>query len=200
MHFPRTRAFTLIELLTVMAIIVVLVGLTIQTVGYVQKKGARSRAEAEIRAMEAALESYKADNGIYPRGTASDGLNSQGAYNATSYANSSKFLYWELSGDLNGDRDKNDIDAGSGRIEKDLPQYFEFPPSMLLPTGGTGTVTAIADPFGYSYGYSTAYASALESNPSTPPTVGYNPTFDLWSTGGKTANTTSDRANWLTNW
>jgi len=32
----------------------------------VQTKGARSRAEAEISAIAAALESYKADNGDYP--------------------------------------------------------------------------------------------------------------------------------------
>ena len=31
-----------------------------------------------------------------------------------------------------------------------------FKPNMLLPAGGTGAVTAIADPFGNSYGYSTA--------------------------------------------
>src|SRR5438045_9545936 len=61
------RAFTLIELLIVISIIIILAGLILSTVGYVQKKGARSRAEAEIAAMSAALESYKADNGIYPR-------------------------------------------------------------------------------------------------------------------------------------
>ena len=44
-----------------------LAGLVLSTVGYVQKKGARSRAETEIAAMSAACESYKADNGIYPR-------------------------------------------------------------------------------------------------------------------------------------
>ena len=60
-------AFTLIELLVVIAIIIVLAGLVLSTVGYVQKKGARSRAETEIAAMSAACESYKADNGIYPR-------------------------------------------------------------------------------------------------------------------------------------
>src|SRR5256885_6882424 len=59
-------AFTIIELLVVIAIIIILGGLILSTVGYVQKKGARSRAEAEIAAMSAALESYKADNGIYP--------------------------------------------------------------------------------------------------------------------------------------
>ena len=64
--FRAGGAFTILELLVVITIIIVLAGLILATVGYVQKKGARSRAEAEIAAMSAALESYKADNGIYP--------------------------------------------------------------------------------------------------------------------------------------
>ena len=67
MRSSRQRsAFTIIELLIVMAIIIVLAGLIIATSGYVQEKSKRSRTEAEIAAMSAALESYKADNGIYP--------------------------------------------------------------------------------------------------------------------------------------
>src|SRR5438552_10841593 len=62
--------FSLIELLVVIGVIIILAGLILSTVGYVQKKGARSRAETEIAAMSAACESYKADNGIYPRGPA----------------------------------------------------------------------------------------------------------------------------------
>src|SRR6266480_776180 len=62
----RECGFTIIELLVVISIIIILAGLILSTVGYVQKKGARSRAEAEIAAISAALESYKADNGIYP--------------------------------------------------------------------------------------------------------------------------------------
>ena len=65
--FPQ--AFTLIELLVVIAIIAILAGLILSTAGYVQKKGATSRAEAEIAALSAALESYKADNGDYPSST-----------------------------------------------------------------------------------------------------------------------------------
>src|ERR1700692_3530648 len=65
--FRAGGAFTILELLVVMTIIIVLAGLILATSGYVQKKGARSRAEAEIAAMSAALESYKADNGIYPQ-------------------------------------------------------------------------------------------------------------------------------------
>ena len=71
--------FTLLELLVVIAIIAILAGLILSTAGFIQKKGAMSRAEAEIAALSAALESYKADNGDYPAGTnlagATNGIN-----------------------------------------------------------------------------------------------------------------------------
>ena len=62
----RYNAFTLIELILVVGIIIVLAGLVLSTVGYARKKGARARAETEIAAMSAACENYKADNGVYP--------------------------------------------------------------------------------------------------------------------------------------
>jgi len=60
------RGFTLIELLVVVAIIATLASLVLAAASGVQKKGARSRAEAEIAALGAALERYKADNGDFP--------------------------------------------------------------------------------------------------------------------------------------
>src|SRR5438128_9615405 len=60
------KAFTLIELIVVVGLILILAGLVLSTAGYARKKGARSRAETEIAAMAAALESYKSDNGVYP--------------------------------------------------------------------------------------------------------------------------------------
>jgi general secretion pathway protein G len=71
-HQPQSHsrgAFSLIELLVVVAIIAILAGLVLQTAGYVQRRGATARAEAEIKALEAALESYKADFGTYPMWT-----------------------------------------------------------------------------------------------------------------------------------
>lgn len=58
--------FTLIELLVVMAIMLILAAIILNTAGYIQKKGARARAEAEIAAMSTALERFKVENGDYP--------------------------------------------------------------------------------------------------------------------------------------
>lgn len=62
----RTGAFTLIELMVVIAIIAILAALTLSTMGYVNRKAAQSRAEAEVAALSAAIDAYKLDNGAYP--------------------------------------------------------------------------------------------------------------------------------------
>src|SRR6059058_1520268 len=64
--FHVEGAMTIIELLVVIIIILILAGLVLSISSYVQNKGKRARAETEIAAISAALESYKADNGIYP--------------------------------------------------------------------------------------------------------------------------------------
>ena len=75
----RRAAFTLIELLTVIAIILVLAGLLLHIAGNANTKASLARAQAEIQAMSSALESYKTDNGTYPRNTDTDTLNAQPA-------------------------------------------------------------------------------------------------------------------------
>ena len=174
-HYVRRSraAFTILELLVVITIIIVLAGLILATVGYVQKKGARSRAEAEIAAISAALESYKADNGIYP----TDKTKTESVDPAASPvpAIASLYLYEQLSGDTNDDR------------TPDIKSYFAFRPNMLSPSDQTQKVTELRDPFGNPYGYSTAKASGAA--------VGYNPTFDLWSTANST-----DPNQWVKNW
>ena len=200
----RYNAFTLIELIVVVSIIAVLGALVLSTAGYARKKGARARAETEIAAMSAAIENYKSDNGIYPRGpanaitigtvtipaNATDNLNARTRGNPAdtadpTYGETSLYLYTLLSGDSTGNR------SPTGK------SYMAFKPNMLLPPGGSGTVTAISDPFGNSYGYSTAN----QADPVTP--KGYNPTFDLWSTTGLTTAgqpTQADQNQWIKNW
>lgn len=65
-HQETLNGFTLIELLIVVAIIAILAALTLSTLGYVNKKGAMSRAQAEVAALSAAIESYRLEFGIYP--------------------------------------------------------------------------------------------------------------------------------------
>ena len=212
--FRARGAFTLIELIVVVTVIVILTGLVLSTVGYVRKKAARSRAETEIAAMSAALESYKADNGIYPRdptaNTATDTLDARTMLDPVTtdgavYRAASLVLYRALSGDRNVDRaitdaDKNFNIDGSALSPPlaQLPQsYLAFKPNMLSPSGGSGAITAITDSFGNSYGYSTANQY--------DPNKGYNPTFDLWSTAGVAPSPTpappaTQQDLWIKNW
>ena len=59
-------AFTLIELMVVVAIVAVLAGLALSTMGYANRKGAASRAKTEVAALSSAIESYQLDFGSYP--------------------------------------------------------------------------------------------------------------------------------------
>lgn len=63
--------FTLIELLVVVVIISILAALSLGTLGYINKKGAESRARTEVAALSAAIESFKLDRGVYPSNVAS---------------------------------------------------------------------------------------------------------------------------------
>jgi prepilin-type N-terminal cleavage/methylation domain-containing protein len=204
----HSRGFTIIELLIVMAIIVILASLVLGVAGYANRKGATSRAEAEIKALEAACESYKADNGIYPRNADTDALDAAAttaaAYNpaGTTYPKASVYLYGQLSGDYDNSNPAASTNYNFKRDGNEGKGYMEFKPNMLAPQGGTGTVTNIRDPFGNSYGYSTAYAAWQEPpNSGAPPQKGYNPTFDLWSTAGTTsASDSAAKAKWIKNW
>jgi prepilin-type N-terminal cleavage/methylation domain-containing protein len=180
----RYNAFTLIELIVVVSIIAVLGALVLSTAGYARKKGARARAETEIAAVSAACENYNADNGVYPANSATNALNAQTSVDPSAYQAASLYLYNALFG----------ATAGSRTPNTGARSYFVFKPNMLFPADQTQTVQYIQDPFGYSYGYSTIDNPVANSNP----TPGYNPTFDLWSTGGGT--TTNDVPKWIKNW
>jgi type II secretory pathway pseudopilin PulG len=150
-------AFTLIELIVVLGLIIILTGLVLSTVGYARKKGARARAETEIAAMSAALESYKADNAVYP------------AYSGAAGAHA---LYQGLSGD--GNDAIGGTSASTGTPGSSGKSYMTLKPNMLSPNPPDPT-TRVIDPFGNDYGYRTPPAAAA-----------VNPTFDLWSTAGDT--------------
>lgn len=208
-------AFTLIEMLTVMAVIAVLASLIVGIQAFAQKKAALTRADAEIHTMATACEAYKAEAGGYPRdvkgkNSDSDALDPRVDGDPTNikYQKASIVLYKALSGDDNAD----------GKATGQL--YSEFKPSQLQ-KNSSGEVKFIKDPFGNAYGYSTAgaaieeqYRVELQKNPAAKrPTgteiKGFNPTFDLWSTGGVISKTdgsaggdalNTERKRWVKNW
>ncbi|HYR59380.1 MAG TPA: type II secretion system protein [Chthoniobacteraceae bacterium] len=204
------RAFTLIEMLTVMLIIAILAGIVLSVNGLVQNKAARTRAEAEMKSLSVACESYKIDFGNFPRNTDTDALNARADLDPTDakYKAAGKYLYIALSGDTDAN---GKVDPKEGKnYASDL-----FKPSVLKTTkdaGGSITgVEYIKDPFDNPYGYSTigvaaeeAFADALRTNSaaSRPASAGgYNPTFDLWSTGGTAGKSgTAGQAKWVKNW
>jgi prepilin-type N-terminal cleavage/methylation domain-containing protein len=240
---PPCSAFTLVEMLVVMAIIAILTGIILSLNGMVQSTGARSRAAAEIKAMAAACEAYKADNGGYPQGsqysgsasapagaTDTDKLDSNPAsannfatfdanpndYTGTSIHPVTLFLWQQLSGHL------TTTDSTQAPTGTNYAGDF-FKPSVLSGTkNSSGQITAVShilDPFGNPYGYSTAglyadqqfRANVLGTNGSTTTSrgtviAGFNPTFDLWSTGGATTTTVSTTGTtvttpqWVKNW
>jgi type II secretory pathway pseudopilin PulG len=184
-------------MLTVIAVILILAAILLNVAGYVQNKAARARAEAEIKGMSAALENYKSDNGVYPGDIITSGSLTTGALNAnplngTAHYDPTQDVYKKASRvlrrALTGDNDDDSTNAFSASADK---SYMDVKPSMQATNGANATNTYMQDPFGNSYGYSTAYAV-------TSGTKGYNPTFDLWSTGG--GKTSGDVPKWIKNW
>ena len=131
----RYNAFTLIELIVVVGIIIVLAGLVLSTAGYARKKGALARAETEMAAMSAALENYNADNAVYP------------AYSGATGAHA---LYQGLSGD--GNDAIGGATASTGTPGSSGKSYMTLKPNMLSPNPPDAT-TRVIDPFSNDYNY-----------------------------------------------
>ncbi len=136
-----------------------------------------------------------------------------------SYKSASLYLYEQLSGDLNADgkHDDKDVAANNGVAPS---AYMTFRPDQLggVPPGtapGSVHVLYLQDPFGFSYGYSTTgatdedcYDQQLKTTATAPrPDLhGFNTTFDMWSTAGRTASPTGAAdpntvwSRWVKNW
>lgn len=153
------------------AIIAILAGLTLGTLGYVNRKGAESRAKAEVAALAAAIESYKLDMGRFPRmdnptSAALSGLGSTNLVQALSPTNKSpatNSAAWSNN--------------PTGKV------YFEPTPGIL---STNGNAVGFVDPWGNGYNYRT------NTNGNALRNIGF---FDLWSTAGNAAAT--NEPNWI---
>jgi general secretion pathway protein G len=168
-------AFTLIELMAVITIIVILAGLVVGGMGFVTERQAKEKAKVQLALLSKALEEYKLDMGTYPPTTDSAaGIGTSLLYQALFYEG------FEFSTDP----------GRADTIPPALPKATKIYLPDLDPTttkqGWVTTATTvpktiatgILDPWGKEYRYRTAVDAAGKPNTNTQ-----NPDFDLWSYG-----------------
>jgi len=171
------RSFTLIELMTVVAIIAVLAGLVLGGAGAVRQRAARGQAEAEIAAIEAGLVRYQMDFGGYPVPTNNITVDGD-VYGATptAYTSAGRTLFASL--------------WGSSTYSNTTPgrkQYLSVKPSMVSSDGQNRFV----DPWGNTYGYYWTGSNSIFGG-SVP---------DIWSTAGQSGSAgQTNRLKWITSW
>lgn len=149
---PATRAFTLIELLTVIAIIAILAAISIGIVKGVRERAGINRAKAELAILATALDAYKHQYGDYPQaGKSTDSDVSVETTHATSSLASVR-LFNALVGKLGPTM--VDI-SGKGKSFVDLGALvLESSDENDIPASTGGNVNnSFVDPWGNRYLY-----------------------------------------------
>jgi prepilin-type N-terminal cleavage/methylation domain-containing protein len=162
-------AFTLIELMAVITIIVILAGLVVGGMGFVTERQAKEKARVQIALLSKAIEEYKLDMGKYPgsaENTSATGTISAELYDRLFYQG---YEFGETPG-----RPDTPTDPKATKI---------YLPDLDPTSSKQGWVTAetsasakpkpaqkILDPWGNEYLYRKG-------------TNAVNPDFDLWSKG-----------------
>ena len=179
----RFPGFTLIELLLVMTIITILVGVVARALMKAETTTAYKRAQAEIRAMELALQQYKADYGVYPlSSTTAPPTFTQPAYPATIGGTSARGSGTTTTESTT--TDQANVEAAvaknaaslwyylyQARIDISKAPYMTFSTKQLVQYSGTSWYEVV-DPWGKPYNYD-AVSAARENRA----------TFDLFSAG-----------------
>lgn len=177
-HRRRAGGFSLIELVAVMAIIVVLAGLTIIMLIHAKDQQNITKTKMQVALLENALADYHMDNGSYPSNPDAEGRKGDevlhgslynDGYEASQSGKAAPKIYLAALDPANNTK------GGQAWIQ------------------GSGADARIVDPWGESYRYRSG---------DSPDAV--NPDFDLWSCGPdkKTSVDPKDAAcmNDITSW
>jgi general secretion pathway protein G len=181
-------AFTLIELMAVITIIVILAGLVVGGMGFVTERQAKEKAKVQIALLSKAIEEYKLDMGKYP-GSAND-TPAAGTISAELY---DRLFFQGVEFGDDSARTDTPADPKATKIYlADLDPRSTKQGWVPLPTGfkqdspKPPATQKILDPWGKEYYYRKG-------------TNAVNPDFDLWTAGKdgktKTATTASDMNN-----
>lgn len=187
----RKEAFTLIELLLVIAVILLLAGITFGISKGVQNAQARAQAKAELATISQGIEQFKNRYGDFPWHDSDDG-----SYPAPPAPNEAEkpnvMLLYALTGRLTMERDT----SGAISVEKvadslehedvlDKPKFIDHKKLSTYDNGDDQPI-ALLDPWGNPYIYWYKWEAAENGNP-TWDVFGYH----LYSMGpnGQAANT-----------
>jgi len=184
MKIPSRRhpaAFTLIELMAVITIIVILAGMVVGGLGYVNEKQAREKAKLQIALLSKAIEEYKMDMGKYP-GTA-DNTAPAGTISAELY----QALFFDGYHFQQTGNPRNSTAATKIYLPELDPRnskqgWVDPVNANTLPNNHS---IPIKDPWGGNYRYRKG-------------TNAQNPDFDLWSFGKNGESNTANSAAALT--
>ena len=125
----RRHAFTLVEILVVIGIIVVLAGILVPLVGRSMRQAKQIRTAADLQSIGTALEAFKADHGDYPR-TAPNSIGS-------GIGVLGRFLFGPFG----------DSVTNTGAFDNQDPPAFTaktYLPGDVLRSGGAGSPTWVA--------------------------------------------------------
>ena len=204
------RAFTLIEILIVIAIIAILVSLSFPAFRQVQNSTKRKVAASEISLFSLKLNDFRLDYGFIPPatfigGTPRESVQKPGVYEANpeadTYPQSSRLLFLALVG-----RTTFSDSESKGRVylsprEKNVGSPTEGPGGDIFADERTTyeeqafeSGSYLLDPWGNAYGF--------YYDPDHPKFKSFNSpsSFDIWSTSGEIESGPKNRRRWVTSW
>ena len=173
----RQRAFTLVEVLATVAIIVILAGILIPTIGSAIRKAEEVRAKSEVMAIESAWKQYFLEYGKWPVDASTNLMGGGVTYDADETTSAGIEMLEPVVDLLTGNAVTN-MPYQSGIHNPKAQSYMEIPGDSLSQTG------AFIDPWGSPYKFllDTNYDNKIDDvGPSVDAVV--RKTVIVWSRG-----------------
>lgn len=137
-------AFTLIELLAVVAIITLLMGILVPAISGAKRQARRAKSSSLLAAIDKGLEMFKNENGAYVRSNAKNPFENDDPYDLAQpngpWLTGAQWLGLSLAGaDMRGyvqPTTQNDTDANNDIDMKDWKEWYSLTPKKTWPRKG----------------------------------------------------------------